>query len=229
MVIKIDFEKAYDKIHWSYLLEVLAARGFGSVWIQWMTSWLTSSQSCISLNGELTHYFFCKRGVRQGDPLSPFLFILAADTLSRIFSKGRQANLIRGLGPPVHNGHAITNCHYADDTIIFLAAEGDNIENAWWGMIAFEALSGIKMNLHKTELCTINSGQGVELAARFRCKLAKFPIKYLGLPLQHTNLLTKDWDFLIEKYEHRLQGWKGSLLSIGGDRKSTRLNSSHAQ
>lgn len=75
--------------------------------------------------------FFCKRGVRQGDPLSLFLFILAADTLSRIFSKGRQANLIKGLGPSVHNGHAITNCYYADDTIIFLEVEGDNIENAW--------------------------------------------------------------------------------------------------
>lgn len=82
-------------------------------------------------------------------------------------------------------------------------------------MIAFEALSGIKMNLHKTKLYTINSYQGVALADRFRCKLAKFPIKYLDLPLQDSGLKQKDWHFfLIEKFEHRLQGWKGNLLFI---------------
>lgn len=151
------------------------------------------------------------------------MFILAADTLSRIFTKGRRANLIHGLGPPVHNGFAITNCHYADDTIIFLEAVEDNVENAWWGVIAFEAISRVKMNLQETELFTINTDQGHHLASRFRCRLIKFLIKYLGLPLQDSGLRQKDWNFLIDKFEKRLQGWKGNLLSIEG--RITLINS----
>lgn len=96
VIIKVDFEKAYDKINWEYLLEILNSRGFSHRWILWMNNWLRSSQSCISINGDLTPYFYCKRGVRQGDPLSPFLFILAADTLSKIFRKGRLAQIIQG-------------------------------------------------------------------------------------------------------------------------------------
>ena len=190
VIVKVDFEKAYDTIHWEYLLEVLKLRGFSDTWINWISAWLHSSQSCINVNGELTQYFYCKRGVRQGDPLSPFLFILAADTLSQLFTKGRHAQLIKGLGPTCQNGYAITNCHYADDTILFLEADPNNVEYAWWTMLVFEAISGIRMNLQKTELFTINSNLGDQLAELFRCKHATFPLR---------------------------------------DRKSTRLNSSHAQ
>lgn len=79
--------------------------------------------------------------------MSPFLFILAADTMSHIFAKGRQAQVIQGLGPSCMDGYPITNCHYADDTILFLKADPINVESAWWAMLAFEAISGIKMNL----------------------------------------------------------------------------------
>lgn len=147
VVIKIDWSKAYDRINWQYLIEILRGRGFGEKWIQWITNWLTSSQTCINIKGQLTPYFLCKRGVRQGDPLSPFLYILAADTLSKLFSKGRHANKILGLGPPCLEKRAITNCHYADDTILFLEANPRNVEITWWTMILFEALSGIKINM----------------------------------------------------------------------------------
>lgn len=89
--------------------------------------------------------------------------------------------------------------------------------------MAFEALSGIRMNLGKTELYTINIPTGIELANHFRCKLGKFPIKYLGLPLHNSKLKKADWSFLIEKIEKKLQNWKGQMLSIGG--RHTLVNS----
>ena len=103
VVIKVDFEKAYDKIHWGYLLDVLHSRGFSAKWTAWISQWLFSSHSCININGTLTSYFPCKRGVRQGDPFSPYLFNLAADTLSKLFQKGRDNNVLEGLGPPCLN------------------------------------------------------------------------------------------------------------------------------
>lgn len=97
------------------------------------------------------------------------------------------------MGPPCLNGQALTNCHYADDTIIFLEAEEVNVENALWAMKAFEALSGIKMNLQTTEMYTIHTDSlhGQHLAQIFGCRLAKFPIKYLGL-LLHDSPLRKN-------------------------------------
>lgn len=120
IIIKVDFEKVYDKINWEYLLEVLQSRGLCSRWIIWIRKWLLSSQSCIIINGDFTPYFYCKRGIRQGDPLSPFLFILAADILSKIFNKGKQANVFQGLGPPCFDNLALTNYHYADYQYNFL-------------------------------------------------------------------------------------------------------------
>lgn len=142
LVIKIDFEKAYDKIHWDHLIEILTSRGLGNKWIRLIKDWLNSSQSCMSFNGELTPYFYYKRGVRQGDPLSPFLFILAADTLSKIFHKGRQTDTLVGIGSPCLEGKQITNCHYVDDTILFLKATHRNVRSIrmvshdwFWGLI----------------------------------------------------------------------------------------------
>lgn len=136
--------------------------------VNWIKPWLHSSQSCISINGELFSFFYCKRGVRQGDPLSPFRFILAADFLSIIFNKDRTQHVIKGLGPPIKHNTSITNCHYADDTILFLETSKQNMEAVRWGTMAFEAISRIKMNLTKIELYPLNTDQGVQLAQVFR-------------------------------------------------------------
>ena len=90
-------------------------------------------------------------------------------------------------------------------------------------MLAFEAISGIKMNLQKTELYTVNCDIRPNLAELFRCKSGWFPLQYLGLPLHKSKLNKQDWDFLIAKFEHKLQTWKGQLLSIG--RRMTLINS----
>lgn len=64
VVIKVNFEKFYNKIHWDYLLKVLYSKNFGTKWIQWITHWLYNSQSCILINDALSNYLYCKRGVR---------------------------------------------------------------------------------------------------------------------------------------------------------------------
>jgi Reverse transcriptase (RNA-dependent DNA polymerase) len=90
VLFKIDFEKAFDRVHWDFLLKTLKDRGFGHRWIEWITNILYGSKTYINFNGELGPHFHCKRGVRHGDPLSPFLFDLMADVLNIVLNNAQE-------------------------------------------------------------------------------------------------------------------------------------------
>lgn len=84
VVLKLDFAKAFDTVNWDWLFRVLQARGFSDVWINWMNTILSTSKSAVLVNGCLGPWINCKRGLRQGDPISPYLFLLVAETLQRM-------------------------------------------------------------------------------------------------------------------------------------------------
>lgn len=96
MFIKLDMAKAYDRVKWSFLFKILGAFGFASDWIEWVRSCVTSSSFSVLLNGEPTELFGASRGLRQGDPLSPYLFILLAEGLGRIIRAQVASGLIQG-------------------------------------------------------------------------------------------------------------------------------------
>jgi hypothetical protein len=89
IVLKLDFEKAFDTVEHELILQVLFHRGFGPKWLSWIRNILQTGTSSVLLNGMPGKTFHCKRGVRQGDPLSPLLFVLAADLLQSIINKAR--------------------------------------------------------------------------------------------------------------------------------------------
>lgn len=120
-LLKLDFEKAYDTVHWGAIEEVMQRRGFGPRWIGWIMAWLQSAKANILLNGQIGRDIICKRGLRQGDPLSPLIFNLVADGLNMMLSKARDNGLIQALGD-TGNGTAIVNLQFADDTLLFCKA-----------------------------------------------------------------------------------------------------------
>ena len=81
MLLKLDFEKAYDRVNWDFLRQVLIGRGFSAVWAHRSMQLVSGGQTAVSVNGEIGHFFRNKRGLRQGDPIAPMLFILAMEPL----------------------------------------------------------------------------------------------------------------------------------------------------
>jgi hypothetical protein len=121
IVLKLDFEKAFDIVEHDLILQVLSHRGFGPKWLGWVRDILQSGTSSVLLNGVPGKTFHCKRGVRQGDPLSPLLFVLAADLLQSIINKARQQGLLQ-LPLTENCGQDFPIVQYADDTLLILEA-----------------------------------------------------------------------------------------------------------
>lgn len=116
VVLKLDFEKAYEKINWDFLLECHRNRGFGETWCGWIKKILYDGTVCIKLNNEKGPYFQSHKGVRQGDPFSPFLFNIAVEALSKMVRNAEEEKLFTGLAPDlIEDGVAILQ--YADDTV----------------------------------------------------------------------------------------------------------------
>lgn len=87
MILKIDFEKAYNRVRWDFLERIMVGRGFPSQWIQWVMDTVKGGRVCVNVNGERSPYFRTFRGLRQGDPLSPLLFNIVAEALGVMMEK----------------------------------------------------------------------------------------------------------------------------------------------
>ncbi|XP_071740752.1 secreted RxLR effector protein 78-like [Rutidosis leptorrhynchoides] len=94
---KVDFSKAFDSVNWMFLLDILDKMGFGARWIKWIKACLSSTSVSILVNGSPTQEFFPQKGIRQGDPLSPFLFILAVEGLNVFTNLAVQRGIIKGV------------------------------------------------------------------------------------------------------------------------------------
>ena len=119
--LKHDFEKAFDSIQYEAILRILVAKGFDSKWITWIQQLLTSATSSILLNGVPGNHFKCKCGVKQGDPISPLLFVIATDLLQTMIND----LLLRGQLdlPLATHDHFYPVVQYADDTLLFVNAD----------------------------------------------------------------------------------------------------------
>lgn len=96
-IFKVDFEKAYDCINWNYLFSVMEQMGFGNKWIGWIRACISSASTSILVNGSPTQEIKFSRGIRQGDPLSPFLFLIVADGLNVAMKEVREMGAFKGV------------------------------------------------------------------------------------------------------------------------------------
>jgi hypothetical protein len=215
LFIKLDIHKAFDTINWSYLLEVLQALGFGPRWREWVSILFRTATSRVLLNGQHGPTFDHARGVRQGDPLSPMLFILAMDPLQRILDLATQHGTLSPLPPAAARWRTSL---YADDAAIFINPRKEDLEAVKAILQEFGNFSGLHINLEKSSIHPIRCEE-VDLdhvLSSFAGVRGTFPCRYLGLQLHMRTLRKIHVQPLIERISQRLPGWKGRWLNRAG-------------
>jgi hypothetical protein len=172
VICKLDIEKAYDHVNWSCLLYLMERMGFGRRWRLWIEACISSVQFSVLVNGSPEGFFSSSRGLRQGDPLSPLLFLLMMEVLSRMLSKMEEEGLIQGFraGSNAVDGLCISHLLYADDTILFCDADPDQLLYVRMVLTCFEAVTGLRVNMAKSEMVPVGEVQNIsELADSLCC------------------------------------------------------------
>ncbi|RVX18958.1 Transposon TX1 uncharacterized 149 kDa protein [Vitis vinifera] len=219
VICKLDIEKAYDSINWNFLMKVMRKMGFGDRWLKWIWWCISTASFSILVNGVPAGYFSNSRGLRQGDPLSPYLFVLGMEVLSAMLRRAVDGGFISGCSIQGRGGMEINVSHllFADDTIIFCEARQDHITYLSWILVWFEAASGLRINLAKSEVIPVGEVEDIEmLAVELGCKVGTLPSVYLGLPLGAKHKAMAMWDGVEARMRRRLALWKRQYLSKGG-------------
>ncbi|XP_071714472.1 uncharacterized protein [Rutidosis leptorrhynchoides] len=217
LLFKVDFEKAFDTVNWEFLNYMMMRLGFGSTWIAWIFMCLKSARSSVIINGSPTREFPILRGSRQGDPLSPFLFLIVMEGLNILLHEYVSSGLIQGAR--IANSEVIvSHLFYADDVMIVSEWNSLDMENIIRLFSLFHDISGLKINIDKSKVYGVGVME-VELgimATQTGCMAGAFPLNYLGLPLGANMKLVKNWKVLEDRFVKKLSRWKGNLLSMGG-------------
>ena len=211
ILLAIDFEKAFDSLNHEFLYQVLQKMGFGPNFLQWIRTFYRNLSSCVLNNGFTTDIFFVKRGVRQGDPLSHLLFILALETLVCQIQENKN---IKGF---LINGKEIKTTLFADDMTCFLRDTNSHFQ-LLTSLQNFARYSGLSVNDEKTEIFAIGSHSLVQDV--FTHKIRSM-IKILAVDFNYNTpaRLKVNCESIFKSIQGTLNSWKGR--SLYPDRKNS--------
>lgn len=213
--LKADLSKAFDRLDWNYLEELLPLYGFPPLIVSWILTCVKSAEFTLILNGRGDGFFKPRCGLRQGCTLSPYLFILGMDLLSRQLQWMVSRGGIQGV-KVARTAPAITNCLYADDLLLFGEASVMEAEEYNRTLQEFSAISGQQVGHAKSFIwfsSATNPTVKEQIEGIFHILANPVAKNYLGAPIE-TNAAA--YDFLIERFCSKLQMWKSRLLSQSG-------------
>ncbi|XP_038993423.1 uncharacterized protein LOC120117185 [Hibiscus syriacus] len=214
--LKIDLQKAFDSLNWDFVGIVLHALGLPEKFIGWVLACITKPSYSIVFNGSLVGYFKGARGVRQGEPLSPYIFVMAMNVLSCLLNVAAMKEVFRFHPKCIKVG--LTHLCFTDDLLVFCKGSLDFVIGVQVVLDMFYSMSGLKLNVSKCEIfCTGISDEccaAIKEATGF--KLGSLLVRYLGVPLVTRKLAVKDCHSLIDKIRAKLNLWANKYLSFVG-------------
>lgn len=151
MAPKLDMSKSYYRVEWDYIACVLINMGFPAIWIDRVMKCVTTASYSFSVHGEASEVVIPKRGLRQGDPLSPYLFLLCAEGFGALIKRAHQNNLMHGISI-ARGAPFITHLCFADDSLEFARADESEARVILGILKDYEALSGQMVNFDKCEI-----------------------------------------------------------------------------
>jgi hypothetical protein len=218
VAVKLDMSKAYDRVEWSFLERIMEKMGFGAAWINLVMKCVRSVSYCVKVNRNLQEPFTPERGLRQGDPLSPYLFILCAEGLSALLRAAEEDGSLQGVqlcqGAP-----KINHLFFADDSLIVMKANASNATKLQQILALYESQSGQMINKDKSSAMFskgTNRRAKQEVLGVLGIPRESFNERYLGLPVHLGASKSKEFEYLKERIWQRIQGWKERLLSKAG-------------
>ena len=212
MLLKIDIAKAFDTVSWEFLLELLRHLGLVVRWRDCIAALLFTTSTSVIINGKDTQRIRLPRGLHQGDPLSPLLFVIVMEALAALFATTVQ----RGELSPLANVHLpLRGSLYADDAVIFFHPSRRDAVTINFVLKLMGEASGLVSNLLKSSLTPIHcsDAQVDEVTDVLSCPVKLLPIVYLGLPLSVRKPTKEQIQPMMDRLAKSLAGWKPKLLS----------------
>lgn len=214
-MLKVDLRKAFDSIRWDFIISALKGINVPEQFLNWIVECISTPSFSVSVNGVSGGYFQSKRGLRQGDPLSPYLFVLAMEVFSKLLLSRFRSGYI--FYHPKTTGLDLSHLMFADDVIIFFDGGSSSLHGINETLDDFAGWSGLNMNREKTELFLAGVDEVELLAiANYGFPSASLPIRYLGLPLMCRKLKVSEYSPLLEKIKGRFLSWVVNSLSFAG-------------
>jgi hypothetical protein len=208
MLLKLDLSKDFDKLSWQYMKSLLTAFGFSKDWISWIMNLISSSFFSILVNGVPSQPFSPSRGIRQGDPLSPFLFLIMVEGLGHYIKASIQNGSLQGLH--LH-GLQPTASHsqFVDDTMLLNTPTTQEANKLRSILNDFSEASRTTFNLDKSQLFFFNTPEAIQhhISQLMNIPICSLPSQYLGLPLSDSAARNISWDSLLLSISNRLSNW----------------------
>ena len=214
---KVDIQKAYDTVDWNFLRSILIGFGFHYKMVEWIMVCVTTTSYSICVNGDLHGWFNGKRGLRQGDPLSPYLFTLVMEVLTLILQK-KVNNSPEFQFHHLCEQQRILNLCFADDLFLFARGHPDSVAVIMQALEEFKNVSGLVPSIPKSTafFCNVPTALKASILQSMPFAEGSLPVRYLGVPLISSRLLYRDCKVLVEKLESRVNDWRNKFLSLAG-------------
>nr|KYP48048.1 LINE-1 reverse transcriptase isogeny [Cajanus cajan] len=216
MAIKIDLEKAYDRLKWNFVKDTLQDIGLPQIFVNLIWASILSPRLRMVWNGEALEEFTPSRGIRQGGPISPYLFVLCMERLFQLISAAVTSDQWKPIKLS-RDGRPLSHLAFADDLVLFAEASINQVEIIKTCLDLFCASSGQKVSLEKTRIYfskNVNHSIREEISSTFGYQCIDNLGKYLGIPAHHSRVCHRDYQGLIEHVSRR--GWKTSALLFMG-------------